>query len=585
MSKEVKSQISEGHKALWKAARKSGQLNLSNHNLIEVPQWVWRVNVDVPDNGKNLSFDASDRWWEQTDLVKLTLAGNCIGKLSEEISHLTALTFLDVRNNCLSDLPESISNLVNLQKLYLSHNKLIRISRSIGDLRNLQDFTVDHNLLTECPEFIGQLTLLENIDLSFNHLSALPSSIGFLKNLSKLSVTNNKLSQLPREIGSLKNLVCLDVTHNQLSSLPVETGHMPRLKQLYLRHNNIGELPVFAFSNELKELHIGNNYITVFSKQHMEGLKSVCVLDLRDNKIHAISEDIVVMQCLERLDVSNNDLSSLPSVLGVMENLKSIVLDGNPLKSLRRDIIMRGTMEIKRILRSRMEEDKIPEIPTGKGIIGAVQDELDPYLVASSRCLDYSCKKVSSVPDKVLEAAVKGAVSVVKLDKNELSSYPESLHYLSESLQELYLSHNCLTNISSAISRLHLLKILDVRNNQLADLPDGIALLVHLRELILSCNRFTKVPSNVYSIPNLEVLLINDNKINSIDSLGFQKMLKLSALNLQNNELTSIPPELGLCSQLRSLQLEGNPLRQPRPAILAKGTPALLEYLKGRIVC
>ena len=34
---------------------------------------------------------------------------------------------------------------------------------------------------------------------------------------------------------------------------------------------------------------------------------------------------------------------------------------------------------------------------------------------------------------------------------------------------------------------------------------------------------------------------------------------------------------------VRSLQLEGNPFRNPRAAILAKGTQALLAYLRDRI--
>jgi hypothetical protein len=33
----------------------------------------------------------------------------------------------------------------------------------------------------------------------------------------------------------------------------------------------------------------------------------------------------------------------------------------------------------------------------------------------------------------------------------------------------------------------------------------------------------------------------------------------------------------------RSLQLEGNPFRIPRPQILAKGTSAIMDYLRGRL--
>jgi len=33
----------------------------------------------------------------------------------------------------------------------------------------------------------------------------------------------------------------------------------------------------------------------------------------------------------------------------------------------------------------------------------------------------------------------------------------------------------------------------------------------------------------------------------------------------------------------RTLLLEGNPFRTPRAAVLARGTAAVLEYLRGRI--
>lgn len=41
------------------------------------------------------------------------------------------------------------------------------------------------------------------------------------------------------------------------------------------------------------------------------------------------------------------------------------------------------------------------------------------------------------------------------------------------------------------------------------------------------------------------------------------------------NNLPSLP--------FRSLQLEGNPFRNPRAAVLSKGTQALLAYLRDRI--
>lgn len=61
-------------------------------------------------------------------------------------------------------------------------------------------------------------------------------------------------------------------------------------------------------------------------------------------------------------------------------------------------------------------------------------------------------------------------------------------------------------------------------------------------------------------------------------------MSRLEELNLANNDLGALPPTLGLLSPvLRSLSLEGNPLRTIRRPILERGSAAVLQYLKDKI--
>lgn len=45
---------------------------------------------------------------------------------------------------------------------------------------------------------------------------------------------------------------------------------------------------------------------------------------------------------------------SLPPKLGQMPNLKSLSLDGNPLKTIRLAVIQKGTFEILKYLRARI---------------------------------------------------------------------------------------------------------------------------------------------------------------------------------------------------------------------------------------
>ena len=69
------------------------------HTYIQVvPDGVWHLNTDPPPD-QVVSFDASgdERWWDQTELVKLVLATNRLRELSEDIRLLSALTVLDVR--------------------------------------------------------------------------------------------------------------------------------------------------------------------------------------------------------------------------------------------------------------------------------------------------------------------------------------------------------------------------------------------------------------------------------------------------------------------------------------------------------
>lgn len=84
--------------ALLRQARRSGQLNLSNRGLTEVPQKVWRINIDVPEEAKSVSLDnTDDKWWDQVDLTKLILASNALTSIAPDITNLPALEVLDVR--------------------------------------------------------------------------------------------------------------------------------------------------------------------------------------------------------------------------------------------------------------------------------------------------------------------------------------------------------------------------------------------------------------------------------------------------------------------------------------------------------
>ncbi|KAK7083015.1 Leucine-rich repeat-containing protein 40 [Halocaridina rubra] len=110
------------------------------------------------------------------------------------------------------------------------------------------------------------------------------------------------------------------------------------------------------------------------------------------------------------------------------------------------------------------------------------------------------------------------------------------------------------------------------------------ATLLYLREINISANRFEQLPACVYEMKQLEILMASDNKINSLYVEGLSKLERIAILDLHNNNIDFVPPLLGNMTQLRNLQLNGNPFRVPRRAILDKGTYEILDYLRSRII-
>ncbi|XP_016004420.2 leucine-rich repeat-containing protein 40 [Rousettus aegyptiacus] len=569
---------------LLKAARKSGQLNLSGRNLSEVPQCVWRINVDIPEEAnQNLSFSATERWWEQTDLTKLIISNNKLQSLTDDLRLLPALTVLDIHDNQLTSLPSAIRELENLQRLNVSHNKLKILPEEITNLRNLKGLYLQHNELTCIPEGFEQLFNLEDLDLSNNSLTTVPAGFS-LSSLVRLNLSSNQLKSLPAEISGMKRLKHLDCNSNLLETIPPELAGMESLELLYLRRNKLRFLPEFPSCKLLKELHVGENQIEMLGAEHLKHLNSILVLDLRDNKLKSVPDEITLLQSLERLDLSNNDISSLPCSLGKL-HLKFLALEGNPIRTIRREIINKGTQEVLKYLRSKIKDDGPNQsdsvIETAMTLPS--ESRVNVHAITTLKILDYSGKQTTLIPDDVFDAVKSNIITSINFSKNELCEIPKRIVELKEMVSDVNLSFNKLSFISLELCVLQKLTFLDLRNNFLSSLPEEMESLIRLQTINLSFNRFKILPEVLYHIPTLEAVLISNNQVGSVDPEKLKTMENLITLDLQNNDLLQIPPELGNCVNLRTLLLDGNPFRVPRAAILMKGTAAILEYLRDRI--
>ncbi|XP_029330888.1 leucine-rich repeat-containing protein 40 isoform X2 [Mus caroli] len=468
--------------------------------------------------------------------------------------------------------------------LFLIHNKLKMLPEEITSLKNLRTLHLQHNELTCIPEGFEHLSSLEDLDLSSNRLATVPADFALLSSLLRLNLSSNQLKDLPAEISRMKRLKHLDCDANLLETVPPDVGSMESLELLYLRRNKLCVLPEFPSCRQLKELHLAENQIEKLGAEHLEHLQAILVLDLRGNKLRSVPEEMALLQSLERLDLSNNDISSLPCSLGNL-HLKFLALEGNPLRTIRREIIAKGTQEVLKYLRSKIKDDRTNQNDSVPETAMTLPSEarVNIHAIATLKLLDYSDKQATLIPDDLFDATKTTLVTSINFSKNQLCEIPQRIVELKEMVLDINLSFNKLSFISHELCLLQKLTFLDLRNNFLSSLPEEMSSLTKLQTINLSFNRFKVFPEVLYRISTLEAVLISNNQVGSLDPQKMKLMENLNTLDLQNNDLLQIPPELGNCVQLRTLLLDGNPFRVPRAAILMKGTAAVLEYLRDRI--
>lgn len=110
--------------------------------------------------------------------------------------------------------------------------------------------------------------------------------------------------------------------------------------------------------------------------------------------------------------------------------------------------------------------------------------------------------------------------------------------------KQLYLNHNRLSTLPSSVNLFRSLEFLDVSNNGLTAICEGITRLPQLRTLIAKNNRL-----NEHSLPKefgslrLEVLNFSGNRFEEIP-LQCTKLPRLQSLSLGGNRLKSIPAEI-----------------------------------------
>lgn len=238
------------------------------------------------------------------------------------------------------------------------------------------------------------------------------------------------------------------------------------------------------------------------------------------------------------LALQNVEIDTIPEVIGILTELISLNLYGNPISSLPDDI--------KQLQKLKTLEVSSPKLVAFPKVI---------CLLTSLELLSYNSSSTPSLPPEI--GNLKN-LTTLELNDNSFSSVPAEIANL-KNLNSLKLEGNSFSTIPLGILELTELTSLDMEDNIITSIPSEIARMVNLSSLELRENNLSELPPSIGKLTSLRTLGINNNKLKSLPSeIGF--LTNLTRLSLNHNQLTTLPASVGLLKNLRGLYLEHNNL-------------------------
>ncbi|KAH7512503.1 hypothetical protein FEM48_Zijuj12G0097600 [Ziziphus jujuba var. spinosa] len=373
-----------------------GTLDLHSNQLKEYPVEACKLHLSVLDLSNNSLTGLPPELGNMTTLRRLLLPGNPLRTLrSSLVSGPTPalLKYLRSRlsgsedNEVMTTRKEDVITMatrlsISSKELSLEGLGLSAVPSEVWESGEVIKVDLSKNSIQELPVELSTCTSLQTLILSRNKIQEWPGAIvKSLPNLTCLKLDNNPLRQLPSDgFQAVPTLQILDLSGNA-RSLPDNPAFssLPHLQELYLRQMQLHEVPSEILSlQQLQILNLSQNslqsisVVTYFSiEKQAYGVDFSCRIEFK-LCYKTIMKEFRNLTSLTELDLSDNDISTLPPELdaacviqnatmvihqGMLEpSLQALRLHGNPLRSIRRTILDRGTKAVLQYLKDKIAD-------------------------------------------------------------------------------------------------------------------------------------------------------------------------------------------------------------------------------------
>lgn len=217
----------------------------------------------------------------------------------------------------------------------------------------------------------------------------------------------------------------------------------------------------YQYKEQVKHLNLQNQNLGILPNKVLE-FSQLEILDISNNQISSLPNELVNLKNIKELFINKNNLGEFPLIITQLSGLKVLNLGYNPINVLPKEIANLTLLE-------KLVIEAMPLSFVLNPEIGKLDQLKELYILASH---------VTQLP---FDFSNLKNLEVLCLNNNQLQSIDPSVYTLNN-LNYLSFGQNKINQISPAISHLKRLNYLGIFDNPINDLPQEIYKLAQLEE-------------------------------------------------------------------------------------------------------
>lgn len=423
--------------------------------------------------------------------------------------------------------------------------------------------------LLDVPQRVLSMKAATVLDLVRTQIEFVPSGICALKALKVLLLDDNALNSLPFSIAKLRELRYLTAYGNPFEGAFLEFRLAPPSARLALV-DILQQVRLFIDSDALplarRDALYGphqSRLLKLVTKFHRMRSKGSYFLEGKDLS-SGLPEALSSMKNVSELQLIRCGLTNVAELARSFPSLRRLVLSENCIASVSFEVLHVMT--------------RLQHLDLSSNDLCALVSEGESPKANSVKSLKTLNLARNSLQSLMITVKFPGLVSL-DLRDNRLEKLDEELGEYLPALEELLLAYNCLRSLPLSIAKLHL-RFLDVSYNLLETCPVLASSEETLQDLFLSYNRLTELDETVWRLKSLVRLRCSFNQIAMIPE-DIHRLETLKELLLKGNKLSVVPQTLVSLKVLETVEMSRNPIVNVPLVLLGKHWTEVSEYLNG----